>query len=325
MVFNSFDEDNLDIHLLEAKTGDAFVVDCGASRFLIDGGTRGVSKTIQRMLKKNPSKRLKGIFVSHVDRDHVGGIVKLFEHHHNLISKNVPIYMNHPSIVPIKQNDTGLVTYQDGNDLKSLLDSLGYVTKELTSEQVLTFDDVEINVLTPDYILHRSLMLAWEEHDEGLVAGSIIDVDFSMDLKEPKRSSPNDIVNSSSISFILSYQGKHALFLSDSLPEHINKSLSDKQRFDVVKVSHHGSKHNTSMAVLDKIDCNNFIISTNGPSSYGHPHAETIVRIIHACISHGYEECHLHFNYQKVCNRVKIRNLPSGIKVHLTHTEILSI
>lgn len=168
-------------------------------------------------------------------------------------------------------------------------------------------------------------MLAWEEHDEGLVTGSIIDVDFAMDLREPKNSSSNDIVNASSISFILSHQGKRALFLSDSLPEHINESLSSKQRFDVVKVSHHGSKHNTSMAALSKIYCNNFIISTNGPSHYGHPHAETIVRIIHACISHGYEECYIHFNYQKVCDRVKIRNLPSSIKVHLTHTKTLSI
>lgn len=315
----------MEIHLLEAKTGDAFVVDCGTSRFLIDGGTRGVSKTIQRMLRKNSSKLLKGIFVSHVDRDHVGGIVKLFEHHHDLIPKHVPVYMNHPSIVPVKQNDTGLVTYQDGNDLKSLLDSYGYVTKSVTSEQVLTFDDVEMDILTPNDILHRSLMQSWEEHDEGLVTGSIIDVDCSMDLEEPKHASSSDTVNSSSISFILSYQGKRALFLSDSLPEHINKSLSSKQTFDVVKVSHHGSKHNTSMALLGNIDCNNFIISTNGPSSYGHPHSETIVRIIRSCISHGYKECNIHFNYQKVCDRVKIRNLSSGIKVNLTHTKMLSV
>ncbi|ASG04263.1 MBL fold metallo-hydrolase [Vibrio anguillarum] len=148
----------MDIHLLEAKTGDAFVVDCGNSRFLIDGGTRGVSKTIQRMLKKDSSQLLKGVFVSHVDRDHVGGIVKLFEHHYDLIPKHVPVYMNHPNIVPVKQNNTGLVTYQDGNDLKSLLDSYGYVVKSATSEQVLEFDDVEVHILTPSVVLHHSLM-----------------------------------------------------------------------------------------------------------------------------------------------------------------------
>ncbi|CAH7072974.1 competence protein ComEC [Vibrio crassostreae] len=315
----------MEIHFLEAKTGDAFVVDCGNNRFLIDGGTRGVSKTIQRMLRKDSSKLLKGIFVSHVDRDHVGGIVKLFEHHHDLIPKDVPIYMNHPSLVPVKQNDTGLVTYQDGNDLKSLLDSSGYITKGVTSKEVLTFDDVEIDILTPSDILHTSLMLSWVEHDEGLVSGGIIDVDYTMELKEPKHTSSNDIVNSSSISFILSFQGKRALFLSDSLPEDINKSLSSKQAFDVIKVSHHGSKHNTSMALLEKIDCNSYIISTNGPSSYGHPHAETIVRIIRSCVSHGYSECNIHFNYKKVIDRIKIRNLPSGIKVNLTHTKTLSI
>jgi beta-lactamase superfamily II metal-dependent hydrolase len=315
----------LKIHLLEAKTGDAFIVDCGASRFLIDGGTRGVSKTIQRILKKDTSKLLKGIFVSHVDRDHVGGIVKLFEHHQNLISKDVPVYMNHPSLISVKQNDSGLVTFQDGNDLKSLLDSGGYITKGVTSDQVLTFDDVEVGILTPDDILHDSLISSWKKHDEGLVTGTIIDVDCSMNLEEPKLGSSRDIVNSSSISFVLSYQDKRALFLSDSLPEHINKSLATKQKFNVVKVSHHGSKHNTSMALLEKIDCNNFIISTNGPNSYGHPHAETIVRIIRACVSNGYEECNIHFNYKKVYDRINIKNPPSGIKINLIHTKILSI
>lgn len=315
----------MEIHLLEAKTGDAFIVDCGSSRFLIDGGTRGVSKTIQRALKKDTSKLLKSIFVSHVDRDHVGGIVKLFEHHQDLISKEVPVYINHPSLVPVKQNDSGLVTFQDGNDLKSLLDSGGYTTKRITSDQVLTFDDVEVDVLTPDDTLLDSLISSWEKHEEGLVTGSIIDVDCAMDIEEPKPASSSDIVNSSSISFVLSYQGKRALFLSDSLPDHINESLGAKQKFNVVKVSHHGSKHNTSMALLEKVDCNNFIISTNGPSSYGHPHAETIVRIIRACVSNGYKECNIYFNYKKVCDRVRIRNMPSGIKVNLIHTKILSV
>lgn len=79
------------------------------------------------------------------------------------------------------------------------------------------------------------------------------------------------------------------LFLGDAHPKFLEQSLSskgyskhNKLKVDFVKISHHGSKNNTTNNLLDMIDCDNFVISTNGGNSFHtHPDRETIARIIH--------------------------------------------
>ncbi|MFM5581810.1 ComEC/Rec2 family competence protein [Aeromonas veronii] len=321
----------MEIHFLEANTGDAFIVNCGENTILIDGGTRAVSKKIKNKITSNTQNKIKAIFVSHVDRDHVGGIIKLFETDHSLIPKDTDIYINHPDLVSTNKNDLGLVTFEDGDTLKNLLDSLGYKTNTAISGQEILINDICINIITPNEITIDTLFSKWQKsnvtpEDDGLVCNNIIYVDCSLEVDEPSTSlSESDIVNLSSITFTLKYNNKKALFLSDSKPEVICTAFESPQNFDIIKISHHGSKNNTSMALLKKLKCNKFIISTNGPGSYGHPHAETINRIIRSCHAHGYTECNLYFNYESVCKRIKIDNPPNGMKVNLLYTNIVSL
>src|SRR4051794_4758890 len=69
------------IHLLPAREGDCILVEYGdkrsPSRILIDGGTRGTSPQIVRALAGCGPLEL--IVVTHVDSDHIGGLVALFE------------------------------------------------------------------------------------------------------------------------------------------------------------------------------------------------------------------------------------------------------
>lgn len=91
--------------------------------------------------------------------------------------------------------------------------------------------------------------------------------------------------NGSSISFILEYKGKKLLFLGDSHPQliklEIEKLLNQgySNYFDLIKVSHHGSHRNTSKKLLELIDSDIFLISTNGGKNK-HPNKETIARIV---------------------------------------------
>lgn len=314
------------IRLLEAKTGDSFIVECGNRAFLIDGGTRVVANDIKRYLGGDKTCQLEAIFVTHVDNDHVGGIVKLFTNFKKFVPITVPVYMNHPCLVHANTNQEALVTYQDGDTLKSLLEVNNYSLKEAKSNQIINFDDVVFNILTPNQVLLDCLYKSWDKKiDEGLVSSDIIEIDFSVIPDEPKNTLGNDIINASSMSFIMSYKSKSILFLSDSLPEVMDEVIVTKRKFDVVKVSHHGSKHNTSLKLLEKIDCNNFIISTNGPRNYKHPHPETIIRLIHSCIHHGYKECNLYFNYKRVLERIKLSNIPEGFTVNLIHSNVMSL
>lgn len=93
-------------------------------------------------------------------------------------------------------------------------------------------------------------------------------------------------VNGSSISFILEYKGKKLLFLGDSHPQLIKLEIENllnqgdsRLFFDLIKVSHHGSHRNTSKNLLELIDSNIFLLSTNGGRNK-HPNKETIARIV---------------------------------------------
>lgn len=58
-------------------------------------------------------------------------------------------------------------------------------------------------------------------------------------------------------------------------------------------ISHHGSQHNISNELLDIIECNNFLISTNGGLGRArHPQRETIANIL----------CHPERDYSKAVN-----------------------
>ena len=73
----------------------------------------------------------------------------------------------------------------------------------------------------------------------------------------------------------------------DASPEILGKSIKtllkergdSKLKLDALKVSHHGSKGNTSPDLLKMFDCKRFLISTNGNTHF-HPDQETIARII---------------------------------------------
>lgn len=125
------------------------------------------------------------------------------------------------------------------------------------------------------------------------------------------------VVNASSIAFILEFYDKKLLFLGDSCSEtlecnlrrFLNERSLEKIHFDAVKVSHHGSKHNTSMDLLSMIEADRYIISTNGKGrGNSHPDNECIYRII---VSNSYKSKELLFNYKplRIFNKIDREDL----------------
>lgn len=109
------------------------------------------------------------------------------------------------------------------------------------------------------------------------------DLNDYLSKSESYDSSP---ANGASISFVLEYKGKKLLFLGDSHPQLIKLELEkllnqgdSKLFFDLIKVSHHGSHRNTSKNLLEIIDSEIFLLSTNGGRNK-HPNNETIARIV---------------------------------------------
>ena len=73
----------------------------------------------------------------------------------------------------------------------------------------------------------------------------------------------NELANAASIAFILRCDNLSILMLGDSYPQNVERYLREEKGYseenplvvDFVKVSHHGSRNNTSNSLLDIIQC----------------------------------------------------------------------
>lgn len=129
------------------------------------------------------------------------------------------------------------------------------------------------------------MLLSWEKQKANLAPKPISATKETLEelLKTPF-DEDNTATNGSSIAFILQVQNKRILFLADAHPGLIVQSLNKYQNegtiiFDLIKVAHHGSFGNISRELLNKIDSEKYLISTNG-QKHGHPDKETIAHII---------------------------------------------
>lgn len=94
------------------------------------------------------------------------------------------------------------------------------------------------------------------------------------------------VTNGSSIGIILSLGNKRILLLGDAHPSVVIDSLKEKYpgaqypiQFDLIKISHHGSRLNTNPELLSMIDSSRFLISTSGVK-HNHPDLQTLAIIV---------------------------------------------
>ncbi|MGG0062607.1 MBL fold metallo-hydrolase [Bacillus subtilis] len=101
-------------------------------------------------------------------------------------------------------------------------------------------------------------------------------------LQNLKEEIDDSVVNGSSISFILEYKRKKLLFLADAHPDIIDDNIArlEENVFDLVKVSHHGSKRNITRDLIERINSEVFLISTNG-DKHGHPDFDSLAKILY--------------------------------------------
>lgn len=113
------------------------------------------------------------------------------------------------------------------------------------------------------------------------------------------------VPNGSSISLIVSAGNKRVLFLGDAWAEDVVAKLRSPNGpttpiiFDAIKVSHHGSFHNTSVDLLSAIDSPCFLISSDG-TRHGHPAFEVLAEIVDRPAPF---KRHLFFNYETAASK----------------------
>ncbi|MBT3045526.1 MAG: MBL fold metallo-hydrolase [Candidatus Thiodiazotropha sp.] len=102
--------------------------------------------------------------------------------------------------------------------------------------------------------------------------------------------------NGSSIAFLIEYDNYRVLLAGDAHPSTLVESIKhlgdDKLKLDLCKLPHHGSRGSVSSDLIQHLDCENYIFSSNG-DQFQHPHPEAVARVI----EHGGDKPRLWFNY----------------------------
>ena len=306
------------LNVLKASSGDSILIKYKSNNseknILIDGGVGKVyEKELKHIMKVLPQLDL--VIVTHIDRDHIGGINKLLNSKD--ADKVKEVCFNSAEL--IRKDESNLISITDGINLVEYLKkkNIKLIEKAQTIGSKYTDNKMQIEFLSPSIESLNFLEQNWakveeqnrrEEEKEKQMSSSKEEEDRKLNLiskgKFTEKKYQDDISNWSSLAFEVKYDNIKVFFLGDAKDSVIVKTLKDKgyssekkYKVDYVKLSHHGSKYNTSNEFLDIIDCNHFIFSTNG--TLQKPHIETISRILCHDERDMKEKKYLYFNYPK--------------------------
>ncbi len=276
------------------------------------------------MFKKKENVDL--LIVTHIDDDHIGGIKELYQdtgfgkdfikevwfNSGDLLSDYFNTKRDPVRAVEIIKNDQTSMSVGQGISLEKALkeESSNWIQKLIrVSENRINFLGLSITILSPNEDKLERLHKHWETEIDKKVKMSEEHDDFNISISElinRKFNEDRTIPNGSSIALLLERNEKTILLLGDAHPSVIADSLEklelaseeNKLKLNLVKVSHHSSKGNTSPRLLSLIECNKFVVSTDG-RKHGLPDKEAIARIIAS-----QPNSNLYFNYDEISKEI---------------------
>jgi hypothetical protein len=319
------------IEMLPAHHGDALWIEYGdesrTRRILIDGGPR--SQTTGRRLRQLMSERIDPsasrpgfelVVVTHIDADHITGVLDLLEDTQLQISTR-DLWFNGWDHLP-----SDLLGAKQGDALSAAIRKralpwnhrFGSGAVQLPEEGALPRIELEggmaITLLSPTRAQLAALRPVWKKEVEaaGLVPGRGAaapppepDVlgERPVDLEDLAREpfeGDTSVPNGASIALLAEYEGRrllatgdaHAPVLAEGLRRLAEQEGSARVRADVVKLPHHGSKFNLSPDLLGILESNQFLFSTNG-RIFHHPDPTAIARLVV-----DRDDTELFFNYR---------------------------
>lgn len=325
------------IEMLPADYGDSLFIEYGTRRrthrILIDAGTKNAYPRIRARLEQLPrdERRFELLVITHVDFDHIGGILPLLEEAEALGVSFDEIWFNGYAHLHGDSIAADLLGSKHGEALTKLIDAGGpdrwnktvdgapIVVPAAGALPVVTLSGgMKLTLLTPSPERLLALIPAWvaECRRAGLVPGErgleldedvdedILGLDVELLAEAPFRED-TAAANGTSIAFVAEYDGQRALFTGDAFPSDVLAALNRTRDstdtpcdFDAVKLSHHASKGSTSPELLTAIRAPKWLVSTNG-ARFRHPSPETIARLL----SSGQGAMEICFNYETEHNR----------------------
>lgn len=327
------------IHVFPAQRGDALWIEYGPAatpfRILVDGG---IKKTCREyligLIDGLDDPRIDLLVVTHIDLDHIQGVIALLEDLPPAVKINRVWFNGWDQLPRPPLQPQGVA---EGIELSKQLDArfkhawnydaggswIG-VRPDGAPRNIALPGGMVATVLSPDNDKLLALREIWggvveefgaaseaeeaaeeeiEEPINGLQPMGADEIDVA-ELAEGPFQEDDAVPNGSSIACLLTFKEKSALLLADAHPSLILasvKALSPGQPLhaDCVKLSHHGSKYNTSLDLVKQLESPRWIFSSNGATTK-HPNPEAVARVLHG--SPGKKE--LLFNYRTKYNEM---------------------
>lgn len=295
----------LKLDLFQAGKGDSFMFtwnEAQTHRLLIDFGNQGTYRFIKSKVKdfgKGDS-----VLVTHVDYDHIGGFFKWLSDKQSSLSSSASFYINTPQLV-LCPPESDLVGIEHGVELEQFL-----ISKKISciplylgenNENQIIINGLALTILSPPEKVVKELIGQWtaneiykkyqlsqkaENHKVATKSELLADINDILKNPPAPHKWEEDLLNSSSIAFILEYKESKLIFLGDANPVLICDELKrlgyrkdNRLEVDIIKISHHGSKRNTTPELLELLKCSNYLISTDSSGPYYHPSRETLILI----------------------------------------------
>lgn len=317
------------LHALPAGNGDALVVEYGTAastrRVLVDGGVSKTAPTVEEFL--GPDAALELLVVTHIDNDHIAGVVKVIESAHPPKPKEV--WYNGYRHLP----ESGLEAMGpvEGERLTRLIESHGYAWNRSFHDKAVAVSaampknlvlegGLACTVLSPGLpqlkILRQKstwtqvvqqggldpkVKVLKEPPLPGLERLGAINIDVLADAKTTADTAP---ANGSSIALLLEFAGRRCLLAGDAHPDVLISSVDEifgagkPLDVNVFKLPHHGSKANVTTELIRRVPARTYLFSTDGSGNQRHPDDAAVARVI----KYGPRSPLLAFNYRSSRN-----------------------
>jgi len=301
------------VKALPAERGDCLWIEYGTSEsekyiLIVDTGTEGTLAHLERRLKAVKDEGVEALVVTHIDDDHIGSAAALLrkpamarkfkdvwfngrKHCGNAIDKEA---YGVRSAVAVE----GVLLEKD-LPWNRIVDDKAIRVNDDGSPRVLPrlAGDMQVTVLGPTLKELMRLGVAWDE--------GVLEIEQkesrkrvaeqpppsgleglgpeSLDIKSLASGAVFDssVTNASSIVLLLEFAGKRILLAADARATTVRRSYGriGKPTINLLKVSHHGSRNNTSRTLITDLLASRFLICTDG-SVHNHPDDECIARLL---------------------------------------------
>lgn len=311
----------MNIKFLKAGTGDCILLHHKKQNIVIDGGSD--SKYLLAEVDKiyRNGELIDLLVITHHDDDHIKGIIDLLNHvNENKYNEEKQfikkVIFNSPRLTlgKISKLDSKLLSYHQAYEVEELLMKINTEWKKHTDKDTpMNFDDLSITLLSPN-----------EEDlkEYSLQKGAYLSGDWKCDWESPMlklepyiddSSQDKSISNKSSVVLQIECEGKRVLLTGDVTPDRLETILGklyensggNPLEFDIIKLPHHGSYRSINQNILQKIKCNNFIVSTNS-KKYFLPNKRALLKVLKFSNRINNEPANFIFNYEETLSKLGI-------------------